>query len=210
MAITIVPLFHGGASPPGDDSMDFNNSIAKYSFAPVLIPILVHTRLKPLSRGGCGCEYGSLDHVIDQRYRRSCPSARLRGLGTHGHWEAWDLSDAARRPFYTARSPLNDASIRIAVGIIGVIVRVEIVIGVVWITKAVEAEVEKVPVKAPKVMASPAKPAAFEATEAPRTRKPSIRKPVRPAESRTKAASADKSGGSAKAMAATPAATGQT
>jgi hypothetical protein len=102
-------------------------------------------------------------------------------------------------PPYTARSTLNDASIPIAVGV-GVIVRV----GVTGIANAVEAEVERVPIKAPKVTAPPAKPAALEATEAPRTRKPSIRKPVHPRESRTKAAAATKSGGSAEPMAATP------
>jgi hypothetical protein len=109
-------------------------------------------------------------------------------------------------PPYTARSTLNDASIPIAVGVgVGVIVRV----GVTGIANAVEAEVERVPIKAPKVTAPPAKPAALEATEAPRTRKPSIRKPVHPPESRTKAAAATKSDGLAKAMAATPAPTGE-
>jgi len=84
-------------------------------------------------------------------------------------------------------------------------VRVEVVIGVIGIAKAVEAKVEKVPVKTPKVTAAPAKPAAIEATVTPQSRKPSARKAARPAKSRTKAAAANPT----ETMAATPAPMGE-
>lgn len=83
-------------------------------------------------------------HGIDQELRHSSVWLGL-SLGTAHQYDIW-------------------------VGIIvRVIVRVEMVIGVIGIAKAVEAEVEKVPVKAPKVTTAPAKTAAIEATVTPQT-----------------------------------------